>query len=232
MKIVCIGGGPAGLYFSILMKKADPRHDITVVERNRPDDTFGWGVVFSDATLAGFAAGRSRQPRRDPAQLPPLGRHRRLLQGHEDHLGRSRLLRHRPQEAAQHPAGTRRGAGRRAGLRDRGRGPRRVRGRRPDRRRRRRQQLIRRKYAEHFKPDIDVRKCRYIWLGSHQKLDAFTFAFEETRVGLVQPARLSLRRRHQHLHRRDPRGDVARGRDSTSMDQDASIAFCEHVFAK
>jgi len=55
MKIVCIGGGPAGLYFSILMKKADPRHDITVIERNRPEDTFGWGVVFSDATLGNFA---------------------------------------------------------------------------------------------------------------------------------------------------------------------------------
>src|SRR4029077_11205011 len=54
MKIVCIGGGPAGLYFSILMKKADARHDITVIERNRPDDTFGWGVVFSDATLDNF----------------------------------------------------------------------------------------------------------------------------------------------------------------------------------
>src|SRR4249920_3907736 len=54
MKIVCIGGGPAGLYFSILMKKADPRHDITLLERNRPDDTFGWGVVFSDATLGNF----------------------------------------------------------------------------------------------------------------------------------------------------------------------------------
>ena len=54
MRMVCIGGGPAGLYFSILMKKADPRHDILVVERNRSDDTFGWGVVFSDATLSHF----------------------------------------------------------------------------------------------------------------------------------------------------------------------------------
>ncbi|HXH82680.1 MAG TPA: bifunctional salicylyl-CoA 5-hydroxylase/oxidoreductase, partial [Candidatus Tectomicrobia bacterium] len=55
MKIVAIGGGPAGLYLAILMKKADPAHDITVVERNRPDDTFGFGVVFSDATLDSFA---------------------------------------------------------------------------------------------------------------------------------------------------------------------------------
>ena len=55
MKIVSIGGGPAGLYLAILMKKADPTHDVTVVERNRADDTFGFGVVFSDATLENFA---------------------------------------------------------------------------------------------------------------------------------------------------------------------------------
>ena len=51
MKIVCIGGGPASLYFGLLMKKLNPAHDVSVVERNRPYDTFGWGVVFSDATM-------------------------------------------------------------------------------------------------------------------------------------------------------------------------------------
>ncbi|MET0857098.1 MAG: FAD-dependent monooxygenase, partial [Telluria sp.] len=51
MKIVCVGGGPSGLYFGLLMKKQDPSHEITVIERNRPYDTFGWGVVFSDQTL-------------------------------------------------------------------------------------------------------------------------------------------------------------------------------------
>jgi anthraniloyl-CoA monooxygenase len=56
MKIVCIGGGPAGLYFALLMKKLDPAHDITVVERNKPYDTFGWGVVFSDATMDNMRA--------------------------------------------------------------------------------------------------------------------------------------------------------------------------------
>jgi anthraniloyl-CoA monooxygenase len=55
LRIVCVGGGPGGLYFALLMKKADPRHDVTVVERNRPDDTFGFGVVFSDQTMAGLA---------------------------------------------------------------------------------------------------------------------------------------------------------------------------------
>ena len=54
MNIVVGGGGPAGLYFGLLMKKADPRHDITVYERNRSDDTFGFGVVFSDETLSHF----------------------------------------------------------------------------------------------------------------------------------------------------------------------------------
>ena len=56
MKIVSIGGGPAGLYFSILMKQAFPDFQIDVYERNRRDDTFGWGVVFSDETLANFEA--------------------------------------------------------------------------------------------------------------------------------------------------------------------------------
>ena len=54
MRIACLGGGPAGLYFSILAKKANPSWDITVVERNRTDDTFGWGIVFSDKTMDGF----------------------------------------------------------------------------------------------------------------------------------------------------------------------------------
>ena len=51
MRIVSVGGGPAGLYLGILMKRADPRHQVVVLERNRADDTFGFGVVFSDATL-------------------------------------------------------------------------------------------------------------------------------------------------------------------------------------
>ena len=56
MRIVCIGGGPAGLYFGLLMKKENPAHHVTVVERNQPYDTFGWGVVFSDATMDNMRA--------------------------------------------------------------------------------------------------------------------------------------------------------------------------------
>ena len=56
MRIACLGGGPAGLYFAISMKLRDPAHEIVVIERNRPDDTFGWGVVLSDDTLDNLAA--------------------------------------------------------------------------------------------------------------------------------------------------------------------------------
>src|SRR5262245_18474943 len=52
MKINVLGGGPAPLYFAMLMKRADPSHQITLVERDGPNDTFGWGIVFSDRTLA------------------------------------------------------------------------------------------------------------------------------------------------------------------------------------
>ncbi|GIS87824.1 MAG: hypothetical protein CM1200mP18_05340 [Gammaproteobacteria bacterium] len=55
LKISCVGGGPAGLYFALLMKKQQPRHEVTVYERNAADDTFGWGVVFSDQTLSHFS---------------------------------------------------------------------------------------------------------------------------------------------------------------------------------
>src|SRR3981081_334268 len=59
MRVTCVGGGPAGLYFALLMRKRDPSHEVTVHERNRADDTFGWGVVFSDQTLENFRAADS-----------------------------------------------------------------------------------------------------------------------------------------------------------------------------
>jgi anthraniloyl-CoA monooxygenase len=56
MRIACLGGGPAGLYFAISMKLRDPAHHVDLFERNRPDDTFGWGVVFSDQTVDNLIA--------------------------------------------------------------------------------------------------------------------------------------------------------------------------------
>jgi len=231
MKIVCIGAGPAGLYFSILMKKADPRHDITVIERNRPDDTFGWGVVFSDATLGNFAQA-------DPDSYAEILRnfHRwddidvffkgtkitssghgfcgiarrkllNILQERAAALGVTQVFETEVADEAKFANYDLIVAA--DGVNS----------------------LIRKKYAEQFQPDIDVRKCRYIWLGSRQKLDAFTFAFEETQWGWFQ----------LHAYRFDAdlstfivetREEAWRAAGLDQADQAASIAFCERVFAK
>src|SRR3977135_2860123 len=69
MKIAIIGGGPAGLYSAILLKKQRPEAEITVYERNRADDTFGFGVVFSDATLDNFGKDYPPSQRRSAQQF-------------------------------------------------------------------------------------------------------------------------------------------------------------------
>ena len=107
MRAVCLGGGPAGLYFAISLKRRDPAHEVVVVERNRPYDTFGWGVVLSDETLDNLDANDPESADGDPRAVRLLGRHRRLLSRQRHALDGPRLLRHRPQAAAQHPAGSR-----------------------------------------------------------------------------------------------------------------------------
>jgi anthraniloyl-CoA monooxygenase len=230
MKVVCIGGGPAGLYFSILMKQADPRHDILVVERNRPDDTFGWGVVFSDATLSHF---QQADPQ-SHAQILESFHHwdnidvffkgRRITSGGHGFcgIGRKKLLNILQARAAD--LGVEQRFEREVADPDEFAGA----------------DLIvasdgvnsvtRRAHAQVFQPDIDVRKCRYIWLGTHRRLDAFTFAFQETEWGWFT----------LHAYRFDadtstfivetPEENwLAAGLDR--MDQAHSIAFCERLFA-
>ena len=184
MKIVCLGGGPAGLYFSILAKKANPSWDLTVVERNRADATFGWGVVFSDKTMDGF---RSIDPETHEA-ITQSFRHwddidvhfkgRTVTSGGHGFCGIARitLLQILQRRAADlgvrlqfetevtDPAVYARqydlvvasdGVG----------------------------SVTRRAYADIFRPNINVRHNRFIWLGSRTKLDAFTFDFRETPWG-------------------------------------------------
>ena len=108
MRIVCIGGGPAGLYFAILMKLRDPAHRVTVIERNRPDDTFGWGVVFSDETLRNLKGGDPLTEQRDHSRASPTGTtSTSTSRVAAITFRRPRLLRHRAQASAQHPAGSR-----------------------------------------------------------------------------------------------------------------------------
>ena len=211
-RVLCIGGGPAGLYFALLMKARRPAPEVTVVERNRPFDTFGWGVVLCDQTLGNLAAADADTRRADRRRVPSLGRHRGVLQGPPGALGRPRLLRHRPQAPAQHPAGALPRARRRAGVRDRRHGRpgagRAVR-RRPGDRQRRAQQphppaLRRRLRARRRPARMPLRLARHA-----PDLRRLHLRVRADRARLVPGPRLPVRRQDLDLHRRDAGGGVA-----------------------
>jgi anthraniloyl-CoA monooxygenase len=230
MKIVCLGGGPAGLYFSILAKKANPSWDITVIERNRADATFGWGVVFSDRTMDGFMQAdapthaaitlafrhwddidvffKGRKITSGGHGFCGIGRIKLLhiLQGRARQLGVKLIFKTEvldPDEYAPHCdlVVAADGVG----------------------------SVTRRKYEEVFKPNIQVRKNRFIWLGTRRKLDAFTFDFAETEWGWF----------NLHAYRFDAdwstfivetpeKNWFKAGLDK--MDAQQSIALCEKLF--
>lgn len=231
MRIVCLGGGPAGLYFSILAKKANPSWDITVVERNRPDDTFGWGVVFSDKTMDGF---KDVDPETH-SEITRAFRHwddidvffkgQKLTSGGHGFcgIGRIKLLQILQKRAS--------GLGVKlifqTEITD------------PDSYAADYDLVIasdgassvtRRKYESIFKPNIQPRQNRFIWLGSKKKLDAFTFDFANTEWGWF----------NLHAYRFDTdwstfivetpeKNWLKAGIDK--MEQEESIALCEKLFA-
>jgi anthraniloyl-CoA monooxygenase len=231
MKIVCIGGGPAGLYFALLMKQHDPLHEILVVERNRPYDTFGWGVVFSDATLVNMrqcdpvtaAQIESSFVHWDDIELEFKGRTIRSGGHGFIGIGRKRLLNILQQRCealgvelrfetdvdsdADFPDADLIIAS--DGINSK----------------------IRTKYASVFKPDIATRPNRFIWLGTTRQWDAFNFSFEKTEHGWFQA----------HVYKFDDQTSTfivetpdavwkAHGLDTA--DADESVAFCEKLFAK
>lgn len=231
MKIVCIGGGPAGLYFALLMKRLDPAHDITVVERNRPYDTFGWGVVFSDATLDNMTqwdpetAAEVRQAfnhwddielhvkdeviRSGGHGFVGIGRKKLLniLQARCEQLGVQLVFEADVASDEEFPDADLIIAS--DGINSR----------------------IRTRHEAVFKPDIVTRPNRYLWLGTHKLYDAFTFLFEKTEHGWFQA----------HIYKFDANTStlivecpehvwLAHGLDKA--DQLESIAFCERLFAK
>ena len=187
MRVACLGGGPAGLYFAIAMKLRDPAPR---GRRRRAQPALrhlrlGRGAVRRDAGQPEDA--RPRERRSDPPRVRLLGRHRRLLPRHRHALVGARLLRHRPQAAAQHPAGPGARSRRRAALRDRDRQPRAL-PRLRSRRRRRRHELQGAQraraclQAEHRRAPHQVHLARH----AGQKFDdAFTFVFEETEHGWI-----------------------------------------------
>jgi anthraniloyl-CoA monooxygenase len=232
MRIACLGGGPAGLYFAISMKLRDPAHEIDVIERNRPDDTFGWGVVLSDQTLDNLAANDAPSASAIKGSFAYwddiVMRHRGTTMRSTGHgfcgIGRMRLLqilqeraaelgvRLRYETEAQDVASYQRNYDlvvAADGVNSK----------------------VRAALASHFEPDIDVRACKYIWLGTHQKFDdAFTFIFEETEHGWIWV--------HAYQFDADTATFIVECSEETwarggfdRMSQDETIAACERIFA-
>ncbi len=187
MRIACLGGGPAGLYFAISMKLRDPSHEVAVIERNKANDTFGWGVVLSDDALENLEQNdpKSAQAIRDHFaywdDIAVVHDGVRTVSGGHGFAGIGRkqmliLLQERARElGVELRFETEFGSVEKMrqdydlvvacdGINSQ----------------------VRTEYAEHFKPEIDVRACKFLWLGTHQKFDdAFTFIFEKTEHGWI-----------------------------------------------
>ncbi|HEV8553502.1 MAG TPA: bifunctional salicylyl-CoA 5-hydroxylase/oxidoreductase [Casimicrobiaceae bacterium] len=231
MRVVCIGGGPAGLYLALLLKQADQRHDITVVERNRPYDTFGWGVVFSDQTLGNLATAdpethaeildafchwddidvhfKGRTITSGGHGFCGIGRKRLLniLQRRCERLG-ARLVFETEvvDETVLGPCDLLVASD---GVTS----------------------AMRSKYAHVFQPEIERRQCRYIWLGTRRLFDAFTFAFEETKWGWFQAHAYKFDRDTSTFIVETPE-NVWHAAGIDRMSPEDSIAFCERLFAR
>ena len=185
MNVHVIGGGPAGLYYAILMKKAWPQTQITVFERNRPDDTFGFGVVFSDQTLDTFKA-------YDTVTYERI-RRRFAYWGDVDVVYKGKVMR----SGGNGFCGCSRVAllnilqdrGRELGVQMRFQREVEDLDEFPD------SDLIvvadginskiRSKYEKHFQPSVDLRPNKFTWLGSTKPLDAFKYFFRETPEGII-----------------------------------------------
>jgi anthraniloyl-CoA monooxygenase len=230
MDIAVIGGGPAGLFFSLLMKRRDPSHRITVLERNRPDDTFGWGVVFSDETLANIAAA-------DPESYGEITRsfvhwdaidihYRGELLTSRGH-GFSGLARRRLLATLQHRAAAL-GVELRFGAEVSGEGalPRADLVLAADGA----NSLVRERFAGALAPKIDWRPNKFVWLGTTLHFEAFTFFFKEDAHGLWRVHAYPFDAGHSTFIVETTEATWRRaGLDSAA--EDDTIAFCERLFA-
>lgn len=230
MRIVCIGGGPAGLYFGLLMKRRHPQHHVTVVERNRPYDTFGWGVVFSDAMMQAMRAAdpdsadeiesafnhwdnielifKGTRQRTTGHGFVGIGRKHLLniLQKRCEALGVELVFESEVDSDLEFADADLVVAS--DGVNSR----------------------IRARYADQFRPDMVVRPNRFIWLGTQKAFDAFTFDFRKTEHGWFQA--------HIYKFDQDTSTFIVETTEEAfnahrlgELDQQGSIEFCEKLFA-
>ena len=231
MKVACIGGGPAALYFALLLKQARPAVEIDVFEQNRPDDTFGQGVVFSDETLGNFESA-------DPTSYAAIRQSfvywndietfyagaKVVSTGHGFcGLSRVRLLQILHERCLA--VGVRLHFQRTVtdidaivqthdlvvaadGINSR----------------------VRERYAASFRPHLDWRKCKFAWFGTDKELQAFTFVFQPTQWGLFQV--------HAYPFQQgrgtwivECREEVWRAAGLDQFDEVQSAAFCKEIFA-
>ena len=231
MRIVCIGGGPAGLYFGLLMKKQNPVHWVTVIERNRPYDTFGWGVVFSDATMDNMRAWdaetaqsiesafnhwddievliKGRRMRTTGHGFVGIGRKKLLniLQARCEELGVELVFEREVDSDLEFSDADLLVAA--DGINSK----------------------IRNRYHCVFKPDLAVRPNRFIWLGTNKRYDAFTFDFRRSEHGWFQA----------HIYKFDESTstfivetteEIFKAHGLDQFDEAGSIAFCEELFSE
>jgi anthraniloyl-CoA monooxygenase len=235
LRIVTIGGGPAGLYLSLLLKRANPGHEVTVLERNRPDDTFGWGVVFSDQTLGNLRAADEESHARitdhfahwDDIDIHFRG-HVVTSSGHGfSGIARRQLLHILQERASSLGVDIRYETEVRslADLERTGAGGADVIAAADGA-----NSIIRHELADRFRPSLDERPARYIWLGSTLQLDAFTFIIVETEHGVFQVHGYRFDTSHStFIVECDEASWRAAGLDR--MDTTQTIEFCERLFA-
>ncbi len=230
MKVHVVGGGPAGLYFAILMKKAWPQRRITVFERNRPDDTFGFGVVFSDETLDSFEAYDRESYRAivghfaywDDIEIHFRGTAHRIGGNGFCGCARSTLLKilgrrarslgieikYQAEISPLDPAICRADLvvvadGANSGMRA--------------------------AFAERFKPSVDLRPNFFSWMGSTRPFDAFTFFFRETEHGIfIAHCYQYEPQRSTWIFEADPQ--TFKSADLDTLEEGASARFMETLF--